>query len=213
MYKTYATHTHTHTTHTASSSDGSNPASNESITEEEQGSGSTSESQERTPRNLSPKLPDIRSDHHSRSNSVGGESTPEVNGFHSLPGVSHRRQTSLGVLATGGSSSPLRQHRRQQSLVSGQSSKSTSAYSTLSERSTGSWEDETGSISGSTFSRLSLLPPSARVEQSRVNAQSVIEQLFKNHDFLAREEGEEEGGLKIYVDKSAGTATVTGHDL
>lgn len=192
----------------------SDPVSSESVAEEEQGSSSTSDSQERTPRNLSPKLPDVRTEHHGRSNSVGGENTPEVTatGFHSLPGITHRRQTSLGILVTSGNSSPLRQHRRQQSLVSGQSSKSTSAYSTLSERSTGSWEDGE-SMSGSTRSRLSLLPPSARVEHSRVDAQSVIEQLFQNHDFQSKEEGEESVGLKIYVDKSHGTVTVTGHDL
>lgn len=192
-------------------SEENDPASNESIAEEEQGSSSTSESQERTPRNLSPKLSDLRTDHHSRSNSVGGESTPEMSatGFNSLPGLSHRRQTSLGIV---GNHSPLRQHKRQQSLVSGQSSKSTSAYSTLSERSTGSWEDGE-SISGSTRSRLSLLPPSARVEQTRVDAQSVIEQLFQNHDILAKEEEVEEGGLKMYVDKNSGTVTVAGHDL
>ena len=86
------------------------------------------------------------------------------------------------------------------------------AYSTLSERSAASLDvHETESIC-SNRSRISLLP-SSRVEQSRVDAKSVVEKLFQNHDLLHTDEEEGSGGLKIYVDKNKGTVTVAGPDL
>lgn len=97
--------------------------------------------------------------------------------------------------------------------MSGQSSKSTSAYSTLSERSGGSGEGgDVESMSGSLRGRLKLLATSSRVEQSRVDPQAVIDNLFSGHTFDSQEEGKEDG-LKIYVDKNFGTVTVAGTNL
>lgn len=67
------------------------------------------------------------------------------------------------------------------------------------------------SISGSLRGRLKLLATSSRVEQSRVDPQSVIDNLFSGHTFDSQVEGEE--GLKIYVDKNFGTVTVAGTNL
>ena len=130
----------------------------------------------------------------------------------SLPGSAHhRRQPSEPVTFMSGHHSPQRAHRRQQSLLSGNSSMSTSAYSTLSERSMAGLEDDTGS----TRSRLSLVPPSSRVEQSRFDPESVVELLLQGLDFSKREEEEEGsgGGLQIYVDKMLGTVHLAGPDL
>lgn len=173
---------------------------------------STPRSEERTPRNLSPKLGG-GNDIHGRSNSLGGtEETTEfsetaVPNFSVFP--QHRRQPSEPVTTTS-NYSPLRAHKRQQSLLSGNSSMSTSAYSTLSERSMAGFEDETGS----TKSRLSLVPPSSRVEQSRFDPESVVDLLFQGLDFSKREEEEGGGGgLQIYVDKMMGTVHLAGPDL
>ena len=72
-------------------------------------------------------------------------------------------------------------------------------------------EDDTGS----TRSRLSLVPPSSRVEQSRFDPESVVELLLQDLDFSKREEeGEGSGvGLQIYVDKMLGTVHLAGPNL
>ena len=87
---------------------------------------------------------------------------------------------------------------------------STSAYSTLSERSMAGPEDDTGS----TRSRLSLVPPSSRVELSRFDPESVVDKLLQGLDF-SKKEAEEGGGggLQIYVDKMMGTVHLAGPDL
>jgi hypothetical protein len=72
------------------------------------------------------------------------------------------------------------------------------------------FEDDTGS----TRSRLSLVPPSSRVEQSRFDPESVVDKLFQDLDFSKREEEEGGGGgLQIYVDKMLGTVHITGSDF
>lgn len=127
----------------------------------------------------------------------------------------HRRLGSWSQVGGSHTSPHPSKHKRQQSLVSGQSSKSTSAYSTLSERSGGSIEDG-DSISGSLRGKLTLLPTSSRVEQSRVDPQAVINNLFSAHTFestMREREGCEEEGLKIYVDKNSGTVTLAGPNL
>ncbi len=159
-----------------------------------------------------------------RSSSLSREDTPRNNGRPDLPpsGLSHqhRRLGSLGSWSQANFSnpSPHNTHRRQQSLVSGQSSNSTSAYSTLSERSGGSAEStaEVDSISRNLRMRLSLLPTSSRVEESRVDPQSVIDNLFHGHNFSSQDQSEsanEECGLKIYLDKNLGTVTLGDSNL
>lgn len=147
-------------------------------------------------------------------NEIHGNRSISKFGFPSTGGPTHRRLGSWSQAING--TSPTNTHRRQQSLVSGQSSKSTSAYSTLSERSTaGSVEGgEADSMSGSLPRSRPVMNPS-RVEQSRVDPQAVIDNLFSSHNF-SRSEAEpsvEQGGLKIYVDKSLGTVTVAGSNL
>ena len=133
-------------------------------------------------------------------------------------GLTHRRLSSWSQASNG--ASPISNHRRQQSLVSGHSSKSTSAYSTLSERSTaGSMEGgggEADSMGGSLRGRPAVVAStSSRVEQSRVNPQAVIDNLFSSHNFSRSEAGlnRDQGGLKLYVDKSLGTVTLAGPNL
>ena len=71
-------------------------------------------------------------------------------------------------------------------------------------------EDDTGS----TRSRLSLVPPSSRVEQSRFDPESVVDKLLQGLDFSKREEEEGGGGgLLIYVDKMLGTVHLAGSDF
>ena len=145
----------------------------------------------------------------------------EHNSLSELPPSSvlaqHRRLGSWSQVGGSHTSPHPTKHKRQQSLVSGQSSKSTSAYSTLSERSGGSVEGtgDGDSMSGSLRGKLTLLATSSRVEQSRVDPQAVINNLFSAHTFdntTAEGEGNE-GGLKIYVDKNSGTVTVAGPNL
>lgn len=183
-------------------------------------SSSTPKSEGRTPQNLSPKL---TSETHGRSSSLGGGGIGAgdtlrpleltATNLSTLPGGSprqHKRQPSEPVVMTTSNYSPLRVHKRQQSLLSGNSSMSTSAYSTLSERSMAGFEDDTGS----TRSRLSLVPPSSRVEQSRFDPESVVDRLLQGLDFSKREEEEGAGGgLQIYVDKMLGTVHLAGPDL
>lgn len=178
-------------------------------------SGSTGDIPERPPRTrvhngrtvLEEELPN-------RRNSVGSTDLEILNetGYHTHPGV-HRRRSTLGIMNHSSSSPHHKRHYRHQSLsISGHSSKSTSAYSTLSERSGTSIEmQETESVCNNR-SRISLLP-SSRVEQSRVDAKTVVDTLFQNHDLLHTDEEEGSGGLKIYLDKNRGTVTVAGPDL
>lgn len=170
---------------------------------------------QQSPRTRNPRgRRDLKEDLPNRSNSVGSGDLQLMNGTgHLSPHMVHRRQASLGILSPSSSSPHHKHHQRQLSLsMSGHTSKSTSAYSTLSERSAASLDvHETESIC-SNRSRISLLP-SSRVEQSRVDAKSVVEKLFQNHDLLHTDEEEGSGGLKIYVDKNKGTVTVAGPDL
>ena len=200
--------------------DSSSSPSNQSSGKESSGTPKSEEG--RTPRNLSPKL---TSETHGRSFSLGGGGAgglgagntlrpPELTATNvsTLPGSprQHKRQPSEPVVMTSSNYSPLRAHKRQQSLLSGNSSMSTSAYSTLSERSMAGFEDDTGS----TRSRLSLVPPSSRVEQSRFDPESVVDKLFQDLDFSKREEEEGAGGgLQIYVDKMLGTVHLAGSDF
>lgn len=127
---------------------------------------------------------------------------------------SHRREASDAAAGEGGS--PLRaHHRRIHSLsISGYSSRSTSAYSTLSERSERAATDDTESLHSSK-TRVSVQTMSSRVEHSRVDTNSVINELLKGHDLRRSEEDEEAGGggLKIYVDRNRGDCVVAGPDL
>jgi len=133
--------------------------------------------------------------------------------------ATHRRLSSWSQASNG--RSPGGMHRRQQSLVSGQSSKSTSGYSTLSERSTagGVIEGPGGALEGDLVSnslrgRHGTL--TSRVEQSRVDPQAVVDSLFSSH-MLSNSEaalsGRDQEGLKIYVDKSRGTIMLSGTNL
>ena len=71
------------------------------------------------------------------------------------------------------------------------------------------------SMSGSLRGKLTLLATSSRMEQSRVDPQAVINNLFSAHTFdnTAAERESSEEGLKIYVDKNSGTVTVAGPNL
>ncbi len=149
------------------------------------------------------------SDSPGHSHTMGGSRFP----LPPVGGPTHRRLSSWSQASNA--RSPNSMHRRQQSLVSGQSSKSTSAYSTLSERSTagsiieGTGDDGSNSLRG----RHGTL--SSRVEQSRVDSQSVVDNLFSSLNF-SRSEAElngDQGGLRLYVDKSRGTVTLAASSL
>lgn len=75
-------------------------------------------------------------------------------------------------------------------------------------------EGEGDSISANLRGRLTHLT-SSRVEQSRVDPQSVINNLFsgRNFDSKETEKGGGGGGLKIYVDKNFGTVTLGPNNL
>ena len=154
--------------------------------------------------NTSPPDTDIH------SHTIGGTRFP----LPPLGGPTHRRLSSWSQASNG--RSPSGMHRRQQSLVSNQSSKSTSAYSTLSERSTAGSVIEGGDgdyMSSSLRARHGTL--SSRVEQSRVDPQAVVDSLFSSHTFSHSEAqlNGDQGGLKLYVDKSLGTVTLAGTNL
>lgn len=70
-------------------------------------------------------------------------------------------------------------------------------------------------MSGSLKSKLTLLATSSRVEQSRVDPQAVINNLFSAHTFDSTQAAREanQGGLNIYVDKKTGSVTVAGPNL
>ena len=188
----------------------------------ETASAATSPESRDIPKNLSPRSRARREFRELGSlpeHLVGSKGLQMSNGTASLPlrGASahrHRRQTSLGVITNGQGGSPLKvQHKRYQSItLSGTTSKSTSAYSTMSEKSLLLESHETESLCSQRTR--STVFPSIRVEQSRVDNKSVVDALFQSHD-LSRtdEEDESRGGLKLFVDKSKGTVTVTGEDL
>ena len=163
------------------------------------------------PVNKSDSLPE-------RSNSVACSelmlNRPPVESYSLSYPRSHRREASDVAAGEGGS--PLRaHHRRIHSLsISGYSSRSTSAYSTLSERSERAVTDDTESLHSSK-TRVSVQAMSSRVEHSRVDTNSVINELLKGHDLRRSEEDEEAGGggLKIYVDRNRGDCVVAGPDL
>lgn len=187
--------------------------------QEETGKSETTppESGDNTPHIVSPPQP-LAAQKTNRSSSFNSDTesggTQQVDPSLSGLVLHHRR---LGSWSQAGTTSnitpPTTMHRRQQSLVSGQSSKSTSAYSTLSERSGGSMEGgDVESISGSLGGRLTLLATSSRVEQSRVDPQAVINKLFSEQTFDSKEP-DKAGGLKIYVDRNSGTVTLAGPNL
>jgi len=60
-----------------------------------------------------------------------------------------------------------------------------------------------------TGSTRKLVPPSSKVEQSRVDPQSVIDQLLEGQSFTSSQ-GK---GLQLFVDKTRGTVTLGGSDL
>lgn len=174
------------------------------------------------PQPSTPSDPPIIVHKSSRSSSfnVGAESSGHQQ-TEPLPSVlpHHRRLGSWSQAGHTSNTPPSTMHRRQQSLVSGQSSKSTSAYSTLSERSGTSMEGgDADAMSASLRGRLTLIATSSRVEETRVDPQAVINNLFSGHTFDGNETergggGGGGGGLKIYVDKKSGTVTVAGPNL
>ena len=163
-------------------------------------------SNDETPRNLSPILQKSL-DKKQRSNSVEKESRSDPD--PSPLAIDHRRMGSWSQASNG--VSPHLAHRRQQSLVSG-SSKSTSAYSTLSERSGGSLEAvavESGSLRG----HLAMLSTNSKMEESRVDPKAVIDNLFSGHNFSSSETELGGGGLQIYFHKNTGSVTLAGPNL
>ena len=154
-----------------------------------------------------------------RSSSFNSGTEP-CNNHHAdpLPSGLLKQHRRLGSWSQAPNTTPpSTMHRRQQSLVSGQSSKSTSAYSTLSERSGASIEGGANAdlelISGNLKGRLTLLATSSRVEQSRVDPHAVIDNLFSGQKFDSKEPDKAGGGLKIYVDRNSGTVTLAGPNL
>ena len=148
-----------------------------------------------------------------RCNSVAGSELrpprrPPADGYSLSYPRSHRREPSDP--GEGGSPSRIH-HRRIHSLsISGYSSRSTSAYSTLSERS-----ERAAAAAEDTESLLSLrtrVTTQSRVEQSRVDTSSVIDELLQAND-ISRSADEEALGLQIYVDQSKGDCVVAGPNL
>lgn len=178
--------------------------------------GTPLDSGDNTPRIISPHPLITQKPNRSSSFNSGAETSSSQQTDIVPSGLlhQHRRLGSWSQAAHPSNTPPTTIHRRQQSLVSGQSSKSTSAYSTLSERSGGSVEPGDGdSITGSLRGRLTLLATSSRVEQSRVDPQAVINNLFSGQTFDSKETDKGGGGLKIYVDRNSGTVTVAGPNL
>ena len=119
----------------------------------------------------------------------------------------HRRD------AAAGSGSPSKvQHRRIQSLsITPNSSRSTSAYSTLSERSSHVAAAEDTESVVSTRTRVTT---QSQVEQSRVDPDLVINELLhQQQSDLGCSAEEEPPGLQIYVDRSKGDVVVAGADM
>ena len=183
-----------------------------------EGSNETPSESRDTPKNLSPRSRarrELRELGTLPEHLVISKGLHLSNGTASLPlrgpaAHRHRRQASLGLISSGQGSPLKTHHKRYQSItLSGTTSKSTSAYSTMSEKSLQMETHETESLC-SQRSRLTVFP-SSRVEQSRVDNKSVVDELFQNHD-LSRTD-EEGSGLRLFVDNSKGTVTVTGEDL
>ena len=145
-----------------------------------------------------------------RSNSVAGSELrllrhPPPDGYSlSYPRSRHREPGDAG---TGGSPSRIH-HRRIHSLsISGNSSRSTSAYSTLSERSERATvaTEETESV----LSSRTRVTTQSQMEQSRADTSSVINELLQQQaSDLSRSAEEEPSGLQIYVDRSKGDQVV-----
>ena len=134
-----------------------------------------------------------------RSNSLDhGDLAGGPHSNNTLPLLrTHKRGASLGVLNNGSPSHHMGgrgSHVKQNSLVVGGCVRAESSQDTESVC--------------SSKSRSSLFP-SARVEQSRVDAKMVVDELFESHDFVQHEE---EGGnsLKMYMDVN-GEITVGDH--
>lgn len=152
--------------------------------------------------------------HPEQSNSVAGSELqllrrPPADGYSLSYPRSHRREPN----DSGGRGSPSRtQHRRIHSITisGGYSCRSTSAYSTQSERSERAVA-ATEEIESLLSSRTRMTTQS-QVEQSRVDTSSVIDELWQNSD-LSRSAEEESPGLQIYVDRSKGDLVVAGPDL
>ena len=118
----------------------------------------------------------------------------------------HKRGASLGVLSNGGSPAHANRtsnHVKQNSLVGAAYPRTEvgAAYPRTES------SQDTESVCSSK-SRSSLFP-SARVEQSRVDAKTVVDELFESHD-LARHEEEGGNSLKMYMDMN-GQITVGDH--
>lgn len=106
-------------------------------------------------------------------------------------------------------SSPSKiQHRRIKSLsITPNSSRSTSAYSTLSERSVPVvTTEDTESVASSK----TKVTTQNQVEQSRVDTSAFIDELLHQTDLSTEEEPR---GLQIYVDRSKGGVIVAGPDM
>ena len=128
----------------------------------------------------------------------------------------HRHQGSLSILNFGGggggggaspnSKKPIRGHKRYNSAsISWKSSGPSAACGGFDFR-------DTESITSSK-SKLSMMSSTSRVEQTRVDPTSLIEQLVQSHD-LTRKEGDEEeedSHLQMYMDER-GSITVAGPD-
>lgn len=120
----------------------------------------------------------------------------------------HRRESGN---SNSGSPSKV-QHRRIQSLsITPNSSRSTSAYSTLSERSAHVVASEETESVISTRTRVTT---QSQVEQSRVDPTSVIDELLQQQQSdLGCSAEEEPPGLQIYVDRSKGDVVVAGANM
>ena len=130
-----------------------------------------------------------------RSNSL--DQGDMVGAHNTLPLLrTHKRGASLGILSNGGSPAHAGRvsHVKQNSLVVAGYSRTESSQDTESMC--------------SSKSRSSLFP-SARVEQSRVDAKTVVDELFESHD-LAQHEEEGGNSLKMYMDVN-GQITVGDH--
>ena len=162
-----------------------------------------------------PKKPDSVSEcNNSVDRNKLNSSRPPVESYSfSYPRL-HRRETSdTGI---GGNCPPLRpRHRRIQSLsISGYSSRPVSTHFAQSDQSEYAAVEDTESLL-SCKTRVSAQSTSSRVEHSRVDTNSVIDELLQGHDLRRSEEDEEAGGggLNIYVDRNRGDCVVAGPDL
>uniref|UniRef100_A0A1X7SQ49 Uncharacterized protein n=2 Tax=Amphimedon queenslandica TaxID=400682 RepID=A0A1X7SQ49_AMPQE len=125
---------------------------------------------------------------------------PSVQGSRitaSFSSGSHRRQASMG----GGGSNP----QTPSPLIMG-NHKRHSSVSVLSQR---EYLQDAASLS-SNKTKISVL---STLEQSRVDTESLVNQLIANHDLTPASDDEGQSNLKLYVDRHSGGVTLAGHDL